>query len=161
MRSTRHFALALAFLAAALLAPAAAHACSCIQPPPPAEALEQADAVFVGTVAAIDPADGPAGFPKLAVRFDLETVFKGDLDGEAVVETPESSAACGYTFEEGETYLVYAFEVGEGEGWSTSLCSRNAKAEKAEEDLAVFEGVESGEAEEDGEGEDGDCGGGR
>ncbi|MBT8469118.1 MAG: hypothetical protein KJN97_10245, partial [Deltaproteobacteria bacterium] len=48
--------------------------------------------------------------------------------------TAGSSAACGYTFVKGETYLVYA-DRDEADPMRVSLCSRTALVADAEEDL--------------------------
>jgi hypothetical protein len=49
------------------------------------------------------------------------------------VRTPVSGTSCGYHFEEGQEYLVYA-----GKGMSVNLCSETKPLSKAEADLALL-----------------------
>jgi hypothetical protein len=125
-------------LAAALLCATPAFACSCLQPGSPKAELENADAVFLGTVSAVEPlAGGP--FPRLEVTLRLLAVWKGVPEGEEVtLGTAADGAACGYGFEMGKTYVVYAYGGDEGEELTTSLCTRNASKDEATEDLAAL-----------------------
>lgn len=122
--------LALATTAAAwaALAPATADACSCVSPPPPAQAKESAAAVFEGRVTRIEDPDTQ---PK--VHFQVVRSFKGPSHETLTVRTASNSAACGYGFEEGKSYLVYASDEG---GLTTSLCSRTQPIEHAAGDLS-------------------------
>ena len=52
------------------------------------------------------------------------------------VKTPVSGASCGYHFEEGQGYLVYAY--GKGEPFETDICSGTTHLSKADEDLALL-----------------------
>lgn len=133
-------------ICAALLALAAAppaSACSCIQPGPPEVEMESSDAVFVGQVLAVEAAPQEGELKSFLVwnqvTFLLERVWKGLPEAEtAVVRTAAESAACGYEFEVGETYLVYAYAAEEGGELTTNLCTRNAPRERAGEDLAAL-----------------------
>jgi hypothetical protein len=121
-----------------LAAAPAAHACTCAPPSDPRTELEHADAVFSGRVVEVEPGEQEHGFRRLAVRFALDAVWKGLPAGEeATVRTAEHSAACGYSFEPGETYLVYAYDDDAGE-LTTGLCTRNAPLSRAAEDLAAL-----------------------
>jgi hypothetical protein len=44
--------------------------------------------------------------------------------------------SCGYDFEEGQDYLVYA--SGKGEPFETSICDRTKQLSKADKDLAIL-----------------------
>ncbi|MEW5840013.1 MAG: hypothetical protein AB1753_03330 [Thermoproteota archaeon] len=104
-----------------------AYACSCIEPGPPAQALAESDRVFVGKVLSVESANNGR-----TVTFEAERAWKG-IDSRAVtLNTASSSASCGYDFEEGKEYLVYA-QKGE-----VSLCSRTAPAELATADYAAL-----------------------
>jgi len=124
---------ALPFLLASLVAlaaqkPSTAAACSCVQPPGPKDAAQNSTAVFEGRVTRIDD---PQGEPK--VHFKMVRSFKGPSSESIEVRTANSSAACGYGFEEGQSYLVYANDF---EGTlSASLCSRTRLITEATEDL--------------------------
>ena len=43
----------------------------------------------------------------VAVTFDVETVYKGDVPRVTTVHTVVSGASCGYTFERGKRYTVF------------------------------------------------------
>lgn len=80
--------------------------------------FQGATAVFYGEVLEVDRASG------VKVRFRVERSWKGPLENEAIVYTMADSAMCGYNFETGRKYLVYA--SGETAGLSVSLCSRTS-----------------------------------
>jgi hypothetical protein len=117
-----------AALALAALKPATASACSCMQQTQE-DAAQNASAIFEGRVTRIDD---PAGEPK--VQFQIVRSFKGPSQESLTASTANSSAACGYGFEQGKSYLVYATQ-GEGGALEVSLCSRTAPIENATEDL--------------------------
>lgn len=112
--------------------PGRSHACSCIEPGTPSEALEGSAAVFSGRVVAIDDrlALGSSLDP-LIVEFDVDTVWKGSLRQRIQLKTASDSASCGYSFVEGVEYLVYSRN-----GSEASLCSRTRPLSKAGDDLA-------------------------
>jgi len=61
--------------------------------------------------------------PYVHVRFDVETVYKGDLGNEVVVSTRSQGAACGVTFfAVGERFVVFAYQ-------STNEVSRDSMDE--------------------------------
>jgi len=125
--------LAVLTFGAAVIAhpPGMAYACSCIQPGPPADALDQSEAVFSGTVAEVVPqANG------VLVTFDVNEVWKGPNGPQLTLSTSGSSASCGYDFVQGEEYLVYGFAQ-EGE-LATGLCTRTAPLANAVDDLAAL-----------------------
>jgi hypothetical protein len=126
-------ALAMAAFAASIffhpLKPA--YACSCMMPGPPEQALNESQAVFSGTVKAVQgDADG------VLVTFDVDEIWKGPEGAELTLFTPGSSAACGVEFVQGEAYLVYGMSQ-EGR-LSTNLCSRTTQLGSAGEDLAAL-----------------------
>ncbi len=131
-RLTLALALA-AFAVAAFFHPLKpAYACSCIAPPPPLEARNQAESVFAGTVSAIG-----ADANGYLVTFDVEQFWKGPEGPQVTLATPSSSASCGVEFVEGEKYLVYGSFSDDGQ-LSTNLCTRTAPLANAGEDLAAL-----------------------
>lgn len=106
-------------------------ACTCAPPPPPAQARDAADSVFSGTVLSITP-----GKNGLDVKIQVDRSWKSARCGTVVVQTPPDSAMCGYSFEVGKSYLIYA-DLEKGK-LSTSLCSRTRTVEEAGEDLAAL-----------------------
>ena len=77
------------------------------------------------------------------VRFKVKTTFRGekekeDSDDEESLEVWTDSGDCGYDFQEGETYLVYADEDEESGRINTSVCYRNRRLSDAGDDLAYL-----------------------
>ena len=117
-------------------APEHAEACSCIPPPPPAEALQRMGAVFEGRVVSVAP---DAERMRLTARVQVLRRWKGANATEVEVATAGDSAMCGVSLEEGRTYLLYADAGADGTaGISVSLCSRTTGIEQAAADLAAL-----------------------
>lgn len=109
-----------------------AYACSCIRPGPINESVAQATAVFAGRVIDIESIDNR----RIEVDFDVETVWKGSNISTISIYTAPNSAMCGYSFEEGRSYLVYAHQR---QGTlQVSQCSRTNLLSQADEDLAIL-----------------------
>jgi hypothetical protein len=77
------------------------------------------------------------------VRFKVKTTFRGekekeDSDDEESMEVWTDAGDCGYDFQEGETYLVYADEDEETDRIDTSVCYRNRRLSDAGDDLAYL-----------------------
>ena len=116
------FVLAIVVIASA---PRIAEACSCIRPAAPRVELERAALVFVGTVTEVtQPEDDPA--VDKTVSFEPSSILKGPAPSPLVLTTAGNSAACGYGFEVGNEYLVYADAQRR-----VSLCSRTALYRRA------------------------------
>ena len=120
-----------------------AAACSCADPGPPCRALPRSDAVFVGKVAearemdADPPKDGGILRPQRRVRLVVEERFRGAGVGKAAtleVVTGLGGGDCGYGFEVGGRYLVYA-EHAEGDALYTGICTRTRELSDAAVDL--------------------------
>ncbi|MGH7490769.1 MAG: FlgD immunoglobulin-like domain containing protein [bacterium] len=120
-----------AFLILSWHTPQESQACSCLPPPPPAEAVAAADAVFLAKVIAFE--EMPAQYERLA-RLQMERIWKGRPEEADSVYTALNSAACGYDFQLGGTYLIYANRREPGRLW-THLCSRTAHVADAADDL--------------------------
>ncbi|MFE0154303.1 hypothetical protein ACFWY5_44675 [Nonomuraea sp. NPDC059007] len=114
-------------LAAAMLVgtTTAACACSCVEFKP-AQAVENATAVFTGTVVAIRTVKGPPNAQKV-YTFRTDNVYKGAPAAEFQIGADTDSPACGYVFDQDARYLVFAgpAERVPGASLSTSLCSGN------------------------------------
>lgn len=116
--------------------PACVFACSCIQAPPPDEALASSTAVFAGQVTEIAAPADRGGSDPVVVTFAVSKGWKGAGQPTIVVNTSASSASCGFEFVKGQEYLVYASE---NEGHlQTGLCSRTSLLASAANDLAVL-----------------------
>ena len=138
----RLLALLLVFLPA--FADGAA-ACSCMPSGPPCEAAWTADAVFVGTVRAIEPIDRAADewpYQPLLVRFDVESGYINAVPGALDLVTARHEPSCGYPFVKGVRYLVYALKSPSGR-WTSSICSRTRPIHAARDDLQYLEHLPS------------------
>jgi hypothetical protein len=82
------------------------------------KAQKQSQAVFVGKVMQINP----QGYG-VSMKFRVENVWKGRLSQEVTIFTGQGDGDCGYRFEVGESYLVYASGH---ERLSTNICQRTA-----------------------------------
>ena len=109
-----------------------ARACSCMKLTP-AEGLSSSYAVFTGEVTDIEP-NTATKFGGVEITLGVKKVWKGEIGAQVEVRTAGSSAACGYNFAKGETYLVYA-DRDEADPMRVSLCSRTALLANAQEDL--------------------------
>lgn len=114
-----------------------ARACSCIPPEPTGQAIEKADAVFAGRVTdVVPPANMTSSADKTKLTFEASHVWKGVVSKTISANTASSSASCGYNFEKGKEYIVYA--MNSEDGLDVSLCSRTALLADASEDLSIL-----------------------
>ena len=114
--------------------PERGYACSCAEPGSPSEALADSAAVFLGKAVSVrefDRGDGSRGSADpTTIEFDVKTVWKGDDHQTMYLTTPRWDASCGFTFVEGEDYIVYSWD-----GSEVSLCSRTRSLSEAAADL--------------------------
>lgn len=124
----------------ALVAPVAL-ACTCVPLPQPEQAFSEATLVFSGTVVGFSDADSTDFM--MFVNFEVRRVWKGPANGHQEVQTAgyegvPNTAACGYPFQVGETYLVYAHAYGPDGEIEASTCTRTRLVADASEDLAFL-----------------------
>ena len=140
-------AIGFAVLAAAMIGVSSrpVSACTCIASGPPCQTYFQVDAVFVGTVRAIEVREVPIeGITWLArrrlVHISIDGPARG-VQGTAVdVWTGEGDGDCGYAFKPGSRYIVYAYKRPDG-ALGTGICSRTRPIEDAGEDLSFIAGL--------------------
>jgi len=119
------------------------HACSCAPLPPADVARDQADTVFAGRVIGLrlvpqsgDDLASSFGIEDLEVTIAVHSLWKGEVGEEQLLFTTYTCCVCGFRFEIGEEYLVYATVI---DGvLRTSLCTRTALLSEASEDLAIL-----------------------
>ena len=149
MRAVR-LSVALTTLTLMLASAGEALACSCMPSGPPCQGAFEVDAVFAGTVSSISaiPAEGPplrpneARLPRaLRVEFVDVQGFRGVQGAALTILTAGSGPACGYTFTQGQRYLVYASRNSDGTGLITGICSRTRLLADAGEDLRFLQGL--------------------
>ena len=111
------------------------HACSCVPPPSPQEALAKSEAVFAGKVVAVSglPPGGYNSTDPRVVAFKVSAVWKGPSYETMFITTPLSGASCGFDFIEGKSYIVYAWN-----GVDVLLCSRTKLSDNARDDFATL-----------------------
>ncbi len=105
------FAILLSGFGVFLATPHPVQACSCVIFTP-LEQFEMASTVFHGRVTAMAPFTPAAHSPKpwldSAVQFQVDTVWKGAVAENLVIAVVGANEACGFEFDVGEEYLVYA-----------------------------------------------------
>lgn len=152
-----------------LLALPAAHACSCGGNEPPCKAYLQPhfEAIFSGKVTASETAS-PSFYERFkdkyargtdlvpaflsAVRnedelefhrvtFEVIESFKGSARRRVHVDTALHEASCGYSFQLGEEYLVWAYGDDDSSSLTTSICSRTQPLRHAADEVAFLRSV--------------------
>lgn len=110
-------------------------ACSCIVPGPNVSvktqvitSKTQAAAIFTGKVVSIRYSDEKMNDTptKMYVKFAVERSWKGQATEFIEVETANICCICGYTFEAGKKYIVYAHSS-DNTSLSVSSCSRTSE----------------------------------
>ncbi len=105
----------------------AALACSCANTGDTGKdkAIVDSPIIFQGKVISIQSSwSSPADDHK--VKFQVLRVWKGVETNEIIIETPSEPSACGYSFQEDSTYVVYAH----GNPLFTNTCSMMAVDEE-------------------------------
>jgi hypothetical protein len=102
-------------------------------------ALHQSAAVFSGEVVAIasEKADSASFETWVEVKFRVRESWKGEILKEASIWTSVGCCGCNYSFEVGETYLVYAYRIPGGE-LRTDACTRTEKLTDAQDDRKIL-----------------------
>jgi hypothetical protein len=133
-------------LAVVVILPVVAEACSCFSGFPLCQTYWDTPAVFKGTVIEVEEIRVPAGRPdayysKRRVHISVDETFRGNVSGVVPIATGAGGGDCGYNFEEGKSYLVYAYKNDEGQ-LGTGICTRTRPIEKADEDLEFIRGLD-------------------
>lgn len=143
------FLLLPVLLAAAPASPCAADSfCSCRMPRTPGDALEHSDAVFRGVAIDVPPLPAVSSTPwpdERRVRIRVLERWKGDVPDTAIVYTAWVDGVCGYPFEEGAEYVVYARAATEPRPRLTVfLCSGTKPTKDAAADLRELRRIARG-----------------
>ena len=127
-----------------------AAACSCMfGGVAPCQEYWKTDAVFAGTVVGISKVtvtDGNYKSEKRLVRLAVIEAFRGVQEARVEVITGWGGGDCGYAFEDGETYLVYAHRAENGKRLYTGICTRTRLFAEASEDIAYIRSLPTAEA---------------
>lgn len=139
-----------ALLTPGFVTPKPSYACSCIMPGTVEEEFNRVPVVFEGTVARADSMTRSAWlwrilgylpfeylqdrFYNRQIHFTVTQAWKGVEYDEITVQTGFGGGDCGYGFVPGNTYLVYASIVRDGDLY-TGICSRTTEIGHAADDL--------------------------
>ena len=102
--------------------PGPVYACSCVAPGTPIEELEQFSAVFAGRVVSVQHSYDPEMHrlspvsDRTTVGFEVSAVWKGTVHEDMYITTPPTGGSCGFTFVEGEEYIVYGHDSNYDDG---------------------------------------------
>lgn len=120
-----------------MMIPGKVSACMCDYPRSPTEELKASSAVFTGEVVSRGYAERDDGYADdFVAEFNVSTVWKGSVGTTIQVATASDGAACGFYFQVGGQYLVYASNDYPPYDLSTSLCNRTRPLFEAADDLA-------------------------
>jgi hypothetical protein len=138
-----------------------AFACKCVPPPPGMKNARElaewtakgSDAIFEGRVERVElkwafmeakvgeaiPADVEEDPPAMQISFDILRSYRGAKQKNIRIRTGVGGGDCGFDFEAGEQYLVYAFADESGQ-LSTGICSGTALLEQSRANLSYLRG---------------------
>ncbi len=122
-----------------VVAPGSAAACSCAVPGLE-ESVREAEVVFAGRAITVGQEGRlrnllAGGSGLITVRFEVSRAWKG-VDMQEVVLRQSVHTTCGYGFDQGSEYLVYARREGiSGAFLSTSICDRTRPLAEAATDV--------------------------
>ena len=139
----RHLTILIAL--ACFLATVESSACSCVPPPEDlkegvARALERADLVFLGEAenVALDVDKEKKFSPMIQTStFYVLESWKGEKVTRVTTKINIQCCVCGFSFDEGETYLIFGYEREDG-FYSTSICSMSNRADRSTEVIEVL-----------------------
>jgi len=101
-------------------------------------AVEEMDAVFSGRATRTARVRGPEHW--LETTFEIESHWKGQEVKRVRVRTPWFAALCGFPFEHGKRYLVYAVIEEDGRLY-TDACTRTKLLEHAEDEVLQLDRI--------------------
>ncbi|MBP1994394.1 hypothetical protein [Paenibacillus eucommiae] len=143
MKRTIHsillFCLVVSFMA--IFSPAPAYACSCAMPQTVEAQFNHSEAVFAGRVIEVKEDRSLGGRISKSALFELSQIWKGGSESQLIIQTGSGGGDCGYNFEEGKDYLVYAHPstmYSDKEALVTIICDRTNVIDQAQEDLAIL-----------------------
>jgi hypothetical protein len=123
-----------------LMMPTMAPACDCVNAGAPCKAFNATPNVFIGRVTKISTIhvklEGDGSYPQNLVVLQIERNYRGQ-DGKSTVGvvTGDGGGDCGFSFEVGQQYLVYAYPHPATEKLYTGTCQRTRLLSEAAEDL--------------------------
>ena len=116
--------------------------CSCRMKSSVCNAFGDATAVFIGKVVEGNSVERmsdmfKAGTKDLTFTFKVSRGFVGAKADQTIdVHTGFGFGDCGFPFEKGEEYIVYAYQYPDSKVLSTGICTRTTHISRAEEDIS-------------------------
>lgn len=121
--------------------PSNVYACSCARPQSVEAQFSRSEAVFAGRVLEVKEQRYLNGSMTKAALFEVSHIWKGGPESQIIIHTGSGGGDCGFNFEEGKEYLVYAHPstmYGDKELLITIICDRTNVLDQTQEDLAVL-----------------------
>lgn len=131
----------------AIMVPTDAAACSCLQKSSVCNAIGDAKAVFTGKVIDGNSVERMsdmlnAGTKDLTFTFKVSRGFIGAKADQTIeVHTGFGFGDCGFPFENGQEYIVYAYQSGDSHVLSTGICTRTTHISRADDDISGIEAL--------------------
>ena len=97
-------------------------------------ARKESKAVFSGKVVEVNR-NAQSQF--ITVKFKVENSWKGNITQEVSITTGLGSGDCGYSFEVGKSYLVYAYGSNEN-SLQTNICQRTGSLTDSSKDIKML-----------------------
>lgn len=124
-----------------ILIPSNVYACYCAESLTVEAQLSHSEAVFSGHVLEVKDVRNLNGSMTKSILFEINEIWKGGSESQIIIHTGSGGGDCGFYFEEGKEYLVYAQlskMYGDKEQLVTIMCDRTNSLSKAREDLAIL-----------------------
>ncbi|WP_409344739.1 hypothetical protein [Paenibacillus sp. MBLB4367] len=120
------------------LQPKTGYACSCAGPLSVQQELQSKTAVFSGKAVSVNVQKGllRSSADPVAVTLEVDRVWKGEIGRKQTVYTAMDGASCGFKFETGREYVIYAHSG--NDKLETSICSRTKLLSAAAEDSKLL-----------------------
>lgn len=127
-----------------IVQPQSSYACSCAQISSVEDALHMKTAVFSGKVVKVNENEKGkkviSSADPVEITLEVDRVWKGEVGRSQIVYTAIGEESCGFTFQMGNEYVVYAHsKTSNGnEQLETHLCDRTGLLAAASDDLEIL-----------------------
>jgi hypothetical protein len=119
-----------------------AHACDCALDPTPCKAFSHTAVIFAGRVSRVanievnlKSGDPTIHYPQRSVTFEVLKPYRGVQSKTVELQTGEGVGDCGYLFETGRDYVVYANPNANTGSLYTGICQRTKLLSEARDDI--------------------------
>ena len=130
--------LSVIFTSLYTIQPKIGYACSCAGPNTVQQELQKKTAVFTGKAVSVKVNEGlfRSSADPVQVTLEVDQVWKGQVGKKQIVYTARDGASCGFKFESGHEYVVYAYS--NNDRLETNMCDRTKLLASAAEDLNLL-----------------------